>query len=429
MAPPQPSASNTALQRFVDLDVRPPKPKPSYPPISSIPPTSPARIAAATPDVSPEQPILSSSRVPGLHDAPAGSTILYLAYGSNLCAKTFLGRRGIRPLSQLNVSAPSLRLTFDLPGFPYREPCFANTALRKLPDKPPPGLPIPTPDPPKFPPVPPGLVDEDVERRGGDHWTHAHGDPVWPHGLVGVVYEVTPEDYAQILKTEGGGASYTDILVPCTALPAPRVGVPERPPPIPELPRPFLARTLFAPRLPDDGDEASGLEPGTVDEGGEGDKCKKPDVPPWIRRLLRPVRRPDPEYAQPSARYLQLLRDGAKEHDLPDDYQAYLAALKPYTVTTRRQTWGALALGLFCAPPMIALFGLSRLLADKQGRMPLWLAVAMGTAFNLIWTYYDYVLKPVFGDGERTEESADDRRRRQRTGACKGKGEEEPLLG
>src|SRR5262245_9154043 len=44
-----------------------------------------------------------------------GKSVLYLAYGSNLCNETFRGVRGIKPLSQINVVVPSLRLTFDLP--------------------------------------------------------------------------------------------------------------------------------------------------------------------------------------------------------------------------------------------------------------------------------------------------------------------------
>jgi hypothetical protein len=39
--------------------------------------------------------------------------MLYLAYGSNLSNETFRGNRGIKPLSQVNVQVPSLRLTLD----------------------------------------------------------------------------------------------------------------------------------------------------------------------------------------------------------------------------------------------------------------------------------------------------------------------------
>ena len=130
-------------------------------------------------------------------------TVLYLAYGSNLCDETFKGKRGIRPLSSINVQVPSLRLTFDLPGLPYTEPCFANSGLRETADHP---------------------SDSTSNAARADEKTHLlqkapHKEPYrkdrWHKGLIGVVYECTPEDYAHIIATEGGGASYHDILVDC----------------------------------------------------------------------------------------------------------------------------------------------------------------------------------------------------------------------
>ena len=115
----------------------------------------------------PRLPRTSSERL----TSTSSSTILYLAYGSNLCAETFKGRRGIKPLSAVNVHVPSLDLTFDLPGIPYTEPCFANTRYH----------------------LPPSHSDSDY-----------HKDR-WHKGLIGVVYEVTPEDYRTIIATEGGG--------------------------------------------------------------------------------------------------------------------------------------------------------------------------------------------------------------------------------
>src|SRR5690349_7649036 len=191
----------------------------------------------------------------------SGKNIFYLAYGSNLASKTFLGMRGIRPISQKNVHCPTLTLTFDLGGFPYLEPCFANTRYTK--DTP--------------PPPPPG-VDY--------HKTH------WKKGVVGVAYEVTPEDFLKILATEGAGASYKDIIVPCYPL-QPGISV------VPEVPtgEPFDAHTLYCPRHP----------------GGPN--------------------RSDPNYAQPSPRYLGLLTTGAEEHNLPEDYREYLAQIRPYVAT------------------------------------------------------------------------------------------------
>jgi hypothetical protein len=351
-----------------------PKPaQPEFPPVSSIPHTSAARLSEpdAAPTTFPSEPVLAKAFNQNAPIKP--KTVLYLAYGSNMCAETFLGSRGIRPLSQVNVSAPALDLTFDLPGMPYREPCFANTALRKLPGK-----------PPKFPPEipsPPAAQDED---KGDSRNGPTRRPPVWNRGLYGVVYEVTAEDYAHIVATEGAGASYHDILVPCLILP-PSMRVPEKPT-IPVPPKPFLAHTLYAPRLPD------------VPDNNTNNKTN------WLTRLLSPVRRPQPDYAQPSARYLKLLTDGAREHELPQDYQAYLAALQPYTVTTPRQRWGGELFIAFWSPFVILMMMAGRAFADKRGRSPAWIVSATTVVFNLMWLSYDCVGKRLFGDGERTEE-------------------------
>jgi hypothetical protein len=199
----------------------------------------------------------------------SSSTILYLAYGSNLCAETFKGKRGIRPLSAVNVHVPSLDLTFDLPGIPYAEPCFANTRYH----------------------LPPSNSDSDY-----------HKDR-WHKGLIGVVYEVTPEDYRTIIATEGGGASYQDVIVPCFPLPAGIKIVDPTP-----SGAPFDVHTLLSP-------SSTGRN-----------------------------QRPDPSYAQASARYLKLITDGAEEHELPSEYKAYLYNIRPYTITTVRQKIGY----LFC---------------------------------------------------------------------------------
>jgi hypothetical protein len=113
-------------------------------------------------------------------------TMLYLAYGSNLSNETFRGNRGIKPLSQVNVQVPSLRLTFDLPGLPYAEPCFANTARRD----------------PKNDPAQDGRNVEENEKCGSSEVRRneeKYRKNRWHKGLIGVVYEVTPEDYAHII--------------------------------------------------------------------------------------------------------------------------------------------------------------------------------------------------------------------------------------
>jgi hypothetical protein len=258
-------------------------------------------------------------------------TVLYLAYGSNLCNETFRGVRGIRPLSQVNVLVPSLRLTFDLPGIPYKEPCFANTALR-VPD----------------------AQDYHKDR--------------WHKGLVGVVYEVTLSDYAHIIATEGGGSAYNDILVECYVLP-PSNTVPSTPDS-----KPFKAHTLFAPII---------------------DRETK-------ERTTARVTRPDPSYAQPSARYLKLITDGAAECRLPGEYQEYLNNIRTYTITTKKQEMGKAIFLAIWMPFIMFIFAMGRKLQDKKGRSPWWLAKLSAMIFAGMWTSYDGVFKGTFGDGERT---------------------------
>jgi hypothetical protein len=258
-------------------------------------------------------------------------TVLYLAYGSNLCNETFRGVRGIRPLSQVNVLVPSLRLTFDLPGIPYKEPCFANTALR-VPD----------------------AQDYHKDR--------------WHKGLVGVVYEVTLSDYAHIIATEGGGSAYDDILVDCYVLPQSDT--------VPTTPdsKPFKAHTLFAPIIDSENN---------------------------VRTADR-VKRPDPSYAQPSARYLKLITDGAAECNLPDEYQDYLNNIRTYTITTKKQEMGKALFLAIWMPFIMFIFTMSRKLQDKKGRAPWWVAKLSAMIFAGMWTSYDGVFKRTFGDGERT---------------------------
>ena len=256
-------------------------------------------------------------------------TVLYLAYGSNLCDETFLGKRQIKPLSQVNVVVPQVVMTFDLPGIAYMEPCFANVRRREPDGK---------------------AVTSSPEY---------HKDR-WHKGLVGVVYEVTLEDYAHIIATEGGGAGYQDVLVDCHPLDVnPRNAVPAEP-----SNAPFKAHTLFDP---------SGHH------------------------------RTDPSYAQPSARYLKLINDGAMERGLPYEYQDYLYQIRVYQVTTARQKLGRL-LYLAAWGPLFTLLMqvLGPLLAKPDGTFPAWLARLFQLLFTASWGSYDRFFKPMFGDGERT---------------------------
>ena len=257
-------------------------------------------------------------------------TVLYLGYGSNLAAETFLGKRGIRPLSQINIVAPSITLTFDLPGLPYSEPCFANSRYRDDPSS---GKPAPRPP---------------------------YHKNAWKKGLVGVVYEVTKEDYAHIIATEGGGSGYHDVLVDCYVLDSdPDKEVPSEP-----TGTPFRAHTLYAHR----------------DRG----------------------LREDPDYAQPSARYLKLITSGAEEHDLPKEYRHFLRNIRTYHRTTTQQQLGSFIFLAVWGPILMFFFGGARIFLGKDGTYPKWFAKFAEAFFTAVWASYDGVFKSTFGDGERT---------------------------
>lgn len=289
-------------------------------------------------------------------------TVYYLAYGSNLCAETFQGKRGIKPLAQLNVVVPELVMTFDLPGLPYVEPCFANTRYRK-----------------RATTTPVAPVESDLEKApllnsGGPPKYHKDR---WKKGLVGVVYEVTKEEYATIIATEGGGASYQDVVVDCYELPLDTDTVPEDPS---LTSPPFKAHTLFSPAIPP----------------------SPPGQPP--PKSGGRISRPDPGYAQASTRYLKLITDGADEHQLPAEYKKYLHELRSYTITTNKQKLGQFIFVSIWSPIVMTIFGMEKAFADKKGRGPAWLVELLGAVFKAVWASYDLFFKRLFGDGERTIE-------------------------
>lgn len=295
-----------------------------------------------------------------LHElnGPTPPTVFYLAYGSNLCYETFQGKRGIRPLAQVNVLVPELVLTFDMSGLPYLEPCFANTKYRIQ----------------KSGGSETATIDNTSFHSSAAQSPSKYHKTRWQKGLIGVVYEVTTADYAKIIATEGGGSSYNDILVTCYELPPNSPTVPDSLDTVLNLPS-LKAHTLYCPTFP------------------RGH--------PALSHRGR-VSRPDPNYAQASARYLNLITTGADEHALPQEYIDYLRNIRPYTLTSLRQKLGRLVFMGVWLPVIIPAFYLNRILADKRGETPWWLRMALRGVSGLSWGSYDWVFRYVFGDGERT---------------------------
>ncbi|KAL4866077.1 hypothetical protein BDV12DRAFT_173442 [Aspergillus spectabilis] len=288
-------------------------------------------------------------------------TVLYLAYGSNLASETFLGMRGIKPLSQLSVIVPDLRLTFDLPGLPYIEPCFAGTHFRHTPAT---------------------LNDaQNTPRSSEKHsllQTQERDQDDYKGPLIGVVYEVTLRDYAKIIATEGGGRGYKDIVITC--YPFPKAYDPSGP--IPEHPstQPVKAHTLLSP---------AGMEAVL-------------QLQPQSKPLLKLPSRPNPRYAQPSPRYMKLITTGAAEHSLPLAYREYLNQIQTYRITSMRQRFGKVLFLTMWAPFFLLLLALGRIFARPDGRSPEWVGRYSDFLTTSMWSSYDHAFRPVFGDGERT---------------------------
>lgn len=304
-------------------------------------------------------------------------TVLYLAYGSNLTSKTFRGMRGIKPLSQVGVFVPELRLTFDLPGIPYAEPCFAGTQYRDV---------SPTHDEANH------SDSEELSEKAnlmGSAIPRYHKRR-WSKPLVGVVYEVTLADYAKIIATEGGGRGYRDGVIDCHAFPDSY----NSSDPVPEYPSTpaFKARTLLSPAADDARLRSQSQKTGA--------QITKPKLSWWHTVCLH--FRPDPDYAQPSARYLGLIKDGAEEHDLPVSYREYLAQIRTYHITSTRQKVGKVLFLVLWVPWVLLTLALSKIFAGPDGRSPAWLVALANALFSGMWTSYDCFFVGVFGDGERT---------------------------
>ncbi|KAL5336277.1 hypothetical protein BJX70DRAFT_286816 [Aspergillus crustosus] len=332
----------------------------------ALPETAPTRQRASISAQSLDQDEYLPGRLSGTHKGEfvsalaADQTVLYLAYGSNLASETFLGTRGIKPLSQLSVVVPELRLTFDLPGVPYVEPCFAGTHFRHIPAS-----------------QNNTQIASDTSEKHSLLQTQARDQDLYNGPLIGVVYEVTLSDYAKIIATEGGGRGYKDIIITCYPFPA-NHGPSD---PIPDQPstRPVKAHTL--------------LSPAGMEELLRFQSQSNPLDLPY---------RPNQRYAQPSPRYLNLITTGAAEHNFPLVYQGYLAQIETYHITSVRQKIGKVLFLAIWGPWILLMLALGRIFARPDGRSPEWVGRYSDFVTASMWSSYDKVFRRVFGDGERT---------------------------
>ncbi|MCJ1309945.1 hypothetical protein MMC25_003606 [Agyrium rufum] len=414
-SPSLPYSSQASLSEVSKLSTSPRKPKSLSPSATPIPPLPQSRISQSLavnscPSSTPYTGRASHSphRTKRYHvheELAKPQTYLYFAYGSNLARSTFLDRRGIRPLSVLPVLVPTLSLTFDLPGIPYSEPCFANVRYRDPQQrKKRPSASTPTKDGPSSQKA---LLREEEEPDRESKWSKP---------LIGLVYEVTASDYAHILATEGAGTAYQDVLVPVYAFPEKHDIASDPVPEEPSTPA-FLVHTL--------------LFPWEAPSSSSSSLCKisipsRPQVsqinlgnPNWDK----PISRPNRDYAQPSERYINLIRTGAVEANLPAEYRAYLEGVQSYTITDEKQKMGGELFTGIWGPVILLLLWLMRTLGEGKGedggrngdggnedggngdgKAPAWLLKLSRVVFWAMWMSYDGLFKPMFGDGERTVE-------------------------
>ncbi|RPA85023.1 hypothetical protein BJ508DRAFT_412419 [Ascobolus immersus RN42] len=298
--------------------------------------------------------------------APTATAIPYLAYGSNLASSTFRGRRQIKPLSAHVVYVPSLKLVFDLPGIPYLEPRFANVAV--VDEE---GVEVVSTGDAKVDETKPLLDTPTKEKTLAELKEDDNVSAEGTKGLYGVVYYVTPEDYAKIVATEGGGTSYADVMVDCVVLPKSELAPSEA--------------------------KVDATDPANPDFH-EGEK-----IIIKAHTLLAPkskTRQVTPQ-GHPSPRYLGLLTSGAAEHSMPTVWQNYLQKLPTYTATTFRQKAGRVLFMAVWMPMFMTFFTIGRLVTDKEGRAPKWWGAIMNGIFKAVWGTYDSGFRQVFGEGER----------------------------
>jgi len=105
------------------------------------------------------------------------TTIWYLAYGSNLSAQKFIHDRKIQPLKAICVAVPGYVLDMNSAGVPYSEPAFASISP----------------------------VGNTMQEKLAQ--------------LIGTSYLLTPDMYAKVIASEGGGIAYKEIEVTAETLP------------------------------------------------------------------------------------------------------------------------------------------------------------------------------------------------------------------
>ncbi|CAI2170159.1 190_t:CDS:2, partial [Funneliformis geosporum] len=272
---------------------------------------------------------------------PESEYVWYLGYGSNMSKKTLERMRKVKPRKSIACTVPNYFLSFDIYGQPYFEPAFASIYPHPLHSH--------------------SKSSITYEYAKDIHNHCCPGLPFkfnpeapeksLPPILNGILYLISKQEYQHILNTEGGwgygdlGHGYKAIDVECITYDNQKL----------------IAKTLSS--------QSASVEAG----------------------------------CQPSLRYLNLLRVGAKEHNLSPDYQDYLNSLKHFEISTTSKKIARILYFTFSIPS-IFFFILFASISLKFGkRLPKSIAKAMIFVINISRANYNNFFKPLFGSGTNND--------------------------
>ncbi|KAF8922065.1 hypothetical protein CPB85DRAFT_1371886 [Mucidula mucida] len=108
-----------------------------------------------------------------------------------------------------------------------------------------------------------------------------------------------------------------------------------------------------------------------------------------------------PGYA--SLRYMNLLRNGAREQKMPDAYIAYLDSIPSYRPSSIRQRLGRIFHIVGWMPGLLLFFRIVARTTSKNGSAPSPVRSMRVGLFGTMWTVYDWVGRWIFGDGEASK--------------------------
>ncbi|KAL1917542.1 uncharacterized protein VTP21DRAFT_3935 [Calcarisporiella thermophila] len=284
-----------------------------------------------------------------LSDNEREEHVWYLAYGSNMNSAVLTGRRKIIPAESIPCVADGYFLSFDYAGLPYVEPCFASVIRLSDPTK--------------------RVTREEAENihnrtmcNAPFYWDEAH--PKLPPTLHGVLHKLTKRQFLRVLETEGGAGSGSDtgylvIEIECRQY------------------------------APIHNDSVTKLSSNRVLDNG----LKTISALTLIggKRATRPN-------LQPSIRYLNILREGAREHGLDPSYIKHLESLRPYgTNLPLRTRIGRYFLLPALLPAILLLF--IYVLIRRHPRLKLFAAYMLYWLGQTAWFFHDNLLRFIIGSG------------------------------